>query len=220
MPHQQVDELKARLVGYARLVEGMIEKSVKALRQRRPEALREVIGEDERRVNEQELELESACAAFIAQHQPKARQLRTALMVLGMTNDLERMGDHAVNIAEAALDLLGRFSRDVGGSLPRLAEEAVRMVGGSIRAFIGEDTALARQVCEGDSVVDGLATGILEDLVAAMAADRALIEPGLLVLKIAANLERIADLSTNMGEDVIYMAEGRVIKHHHEEGGS
>jgi phosphate transport system protein len=98
-----------------------------------------------------------------------------------------------------------------------MADEAIRMVDQSIQAFISEGVELAQKVCVNDNVVDDLATGILEELVSAMARDPSTIEPNLSILKIAANLERIADLSTNICEDVIYLVEGRVIKHHKEE---
>jgi phosphate transport system protein len=138
------------------------------------------------------------------------------LMVLGITNDLERLADHAVNIAEAARDILARTPLRTESEIPRIAELAIRMVQECIQAFIEEDAGLARKVCESDNAVDELADRILERSVGTMVAtgDPSIIEPSLSVLKIAANLERIADLSTNIGEDVIFMVEGRVIKHH------
>ena len=135
-------------------------------------------------------------------------------MVLGITNDLERLGDHAVNIAEAVRWMLEHSPLRPLSSLPRMAAEAVRMIDDAIRSFIACDPALAQRVCESDAVVDALAAGILRETESAMASDPSTIEHGLHVLKIAGNLERIADLATNIGEDVIYMVEGRVIKHH------
>jgi phosphate transport system protein len=216
MLQEQIESLKGRLVMYARLVEDMIERSVKAFVSRKSEVLEAIIATDEPRANELELELEEECISLIAQFEPKARELRTVLMVLGITNDLERLADHAVNIAEAAGDILARTSLRIEGELPRMAESAIRMVEGSIRAFIEQDAGLARKVCESDNAVDELATLILKRQVDTMAAtpDPSIIEPSLSVLKIAANLERIADLSTNIGEDVIFMVEGKVIKHH------
>jgi phosphate transport system protein len=214
---RQIEELKARLTVYARFVEEMIEQSVKGIVEVRPQVLGDTIDSREKKVNETELELEEECTALIAQHQPRARELRTVLMVLGMTNDLERMGDHAVNIAEAGLALLRRAGARPPEEVPRLARETIRMVDQAIQAFVSEDVALARNVCVNDSVADDLATSILKNLVSDMARDSSTIEWSLSILKIAANLERIADLSTNVCEDVIYLAEGRVIKHHKEE---
>jgi phosphate transport system protein len=219
MLQERIESLKASLTKYARLVEGMIERSVKAFVSRQPEVLETIIIRDEPRANELELELEEEGISLIAQFEPKARELRTALMVLGITNDLERLADHAVNIAEAARNILARAPLPSRSELPRLAELAIGMLQDCIRAFIEEDVALARKVCQSDHAVDELADQIREQLVQTMvtAGDPAIIEPSLSVLKIAANLERIADLSTNIGEDVIFMVEGRVIKHHKEE---
>jgi phosphate transport system protein len=214
MLHQQIRDLTERLVGYARLVEDMIERSTAALALGDTAALDEVTGEKEHRANDLEVELEAATAALIAQFQPKARDLRTLLMVLGITNDLERLGDHAVNIAEAVRWLLDNAPRQDLSAVPRMATAAVRMIDEAIGAFIAGDAARARRVCESDQVVDDLATGILRETESTMASDPRSIEGGLQVLKIAGNLERIADLATNIGEDVVYMVEGTVIKHH------
>jgi phosphate transport system protein len=214
MLQQQIRDLTERLVGYARLVEDMIERSTAALAARDPAPLDEVTGAKEHRANELEVELEAAAAGLIAQFQPKARDLRTVLMVLGITNDLERLGDHAVNIAEAVRWLLANAPRQDLSAVPGMAQAAVRMIYDAIGAFITGDAARARGVCESDQLVDDLASGILRETEAAMAGDPSSIEGGLHVLKIAGNLERIADLATNIGEDVIYMVDGRVIKHH------
>jgi phosphate transport system protein len=214
---QQIEELKARLVTYARFVEEMIEHSVKAVLEKKPDELRLIVEDSEKRANETELVLEQECTALIAQYQPRARDLRTILMALGMTNDLERMGDHAVNIAEAGISFLSHPGIVPPEKLSRLGGESLRMVDEGIQAFIVEEVELARKVCASDNVVDDLATEILKDQVAAMAREPSTIEGRLSLLKIAANLERIADLSTNLCEDVIYQVEGRVIKHHKED---
>jgi len=219
MLKEQIESLKLRLVRYARLVADMIERSVKGFISRQPEILEEIITRDEPRANELELELEEECISLIAQFEPKARELRTVLMVLGITNDLERLADHAVNIAEAAGTILARTPLHMESELPRMAALAIRMVEDSIQAFIEEDAALARKVCQSDNAVDELADLIRGRLVQTMveARETVIIDPSLSVLKISANLERIADLSTNIGEDVIFMVEGRVIKHHKQE---
>ena len=214
MPIPQMDELKARLVAYGQFVQEMIEKSRRALVARRPELPREIIETDEPRANTTEIELEAECTSLIARHQPMARDLRTILMVLGITNDLERMADHAVNIAEAVGEHINGTTLRPDGSVLTMFEETIHMVDGAIRAFIDEDPALGQKVCESDNTVDDLATRILEGLSASMTSMPARVPENLALLKIAGNLERIADLSTNIGEDVIYMAEGRVIKHH------
>jgi phosphate transport system protein len=218
MIQEQVRELKERLVEYARFIEEMIERSVQAILEPDDAGLREIVNSKEDTANAREMDLERECTALIAQHQPKARDLRSILMVLGMTNDLERMGDHAVNIAEAGLHLLERSSIKPPEKLSEMARETIGMVDRGIRAFVAEEPDAARGVCADDSVVDDLAAAILKDVVYAMEREPSLIEPDLSILKIAANLERIADLSTNICEDVIYLVEGKVIKHHREDG--
>ena len=212
-----VDELKARLVTYARFVEEMIRKSKHALTDRKPEILGEIIDVDEPRANDYEVELEEQATSLIAQHQPMAKDLRTILMVLRINNDLERIADHAVNIAESARDHLEASAPPPDAEMLRMFEETISMVDCSIRAFIGEDAGLGQKVCETDNTVDAMATDILERLSVAMTNDPPTVPQSLATLKIAANLERVADLSTNIGEDVIYMTEGRVIKHHRQE---
>ncbi|MGA2481352.1 MAG: phosphate signaling complex protein PhoU [Spirochaetia bacterium] len=217
MPIPQLDALKARLVAYARFVEDMIEKSKKALVAREPDTLKGIIDEDEPKANTFEMDLEEECTSLIAQHQPMARDLRTMLMILRITNDLERIGDHAVNIAEAVRDHLSGSPPVPDEGLLHMYEETITMVDCAIRAFIDEDAKLGQHVCETDTTVDSLANEILDRLSTSMTLEPAYIPQSLSILKVAANLERIADLSTNIGEDVIYMTEGRVIKHHRQE---
>jgi phosphate transport system protein len=217
MPIPQMDELKARLVTYGQFVQEMIEKSRRALVTRQPELPREIIDTDEPRANRTEIELEAECTSLIARHQPMAKELRTILMVMGITNDLERIADHSVNIAEAVVEHINGTTLRPEDDVLKMFEEAIHMVDGSIRAFITEDPALGQKVCESDNTVDDLATRILEGLSASMTSTPTTVPQNLALLKIAGNLERIADLSTNIGEDVIYMTEGRVIKHHLEE---
>ncbi len=217
MPTAQIEDLKARVVAYARLVEDMIEQCRSALVNRTAETLNEIVEKQEPRANELEVELEEECTSLIAQHQPMARELRTVLMILRMTNDLERMADHAVNIAEAALECVGLSGERPDEELLRLFGETIAMVDCAVRSFVGANSGLGVKVCESDAGVDEMAARILERLSTSMTQDPFTIERGLCILKIAGNLERIADLSTNIGEDVIYMTEGRVIKHNRAE---
>jgi phosphate transport system protein len=205
----------------------MIVQGGTALAEERPALLDAVIDEEEPRANSLEMELEEECTSLIAQHQPMGRDLRTLLMILRITGDLERMADHAVNIAESVRLLLREGSAQDGHPrdgqaeplemLATLFAEAIAMVGCAIQSFAGQDAGLGQSVCGSDEAVDSLATAILERVSSTMAGVPAGIAQGLAVLKIAGNLERIADLATNIGEDVIYMSEGRVIKHRHQE---
>ena len=214
MPIPQMDELKARLVAYGQFVQEMIEKSRRALVDRQITLPREIIELDEPKANQTEIDLEAECTSLIARHQPMAKDLRTILMVMGITNDLERIADHSVNIAEAVSDHINGTSLRPDDAVLKMFEETIHMVDGAIRSFIDEDPGLGQKVCESDNTVDDLATAILEGLSAAMTRAPTTVPENLALLKIAGNLERISDLSTNIGEDVIYMTEGRVIKHH------
>lgn len=217
MLEEKMTDLKRDLAEYAGLVQKMIENSVRGLLAKDGESLRTVIETDEPKANDWEIRIDELCTNMIAQFQPRARDLRTILMVLGMNKDLERMGDHAVNIAEDALFLIERPPVKQLLDIPRMAEEARGMVRDCLFSFLNADAALARAVCERDSLVDGLEKQILRELITYMTSDATTIERALHLLNIARNLERIADLSTNIGEDVIFMVEGRVIKHHREE---
>jgi phosphate transport system protein len=206
--------LRKELIEYATHVEGMIDKSITGLMRKDSPTLTEVIEKDEPKANESEIAIEELCTTMIAQYEPRAKDLRTILMVMKMNNDLERVGDHAVNIAECSLFLIERPSLKPLLDIPRMAEESVGMLKDAIEAFIKEDALLAAMVCERDNIVDNLGQQILRELITFMSADSTTIERSMRLLNIARNLERIGDLSTNISEDVIFMVEGRVIKHH------
>jgi len=214
MLREELHSLQERLLESATLVESMIEKSIRGLSGRDRDLLLQVMEEDETRENEIEVEIEESCIKLLARYQPQARDLRGILMILKMNNDLERMGDEAVNIAESSLFLIERPPVKPLIDIPRMAQEAMGMLRDSLSSFIREDTALASSVCQRDDVVDGLRDQILRELITYMASDPSTIERSLHLLRISRSLERIADLSTNICEDVIYMVEGKVIKHH------
>jgi len=214
MIEEKITELKRELIEFATLVEHMIEKSIKGLLDRRRELLVEVLEKDEPRANDMEIEIDELCTTSIAQFQPKAKDLRTILMISKISNDLERMGDHAVNIAESSIFLIERALVKPLIDIPRMGELTMKMLKDSTNSFINEDAALAKQVCERDGMVDDLKDQILRELITFMSSDTSTIERSLHLLRISNNLERIADLSTNICEDVIFITEGKVIKHH------
>jgi len=216
LQEEKITGLKRELIEYATLVEGMIDKSIKGLVNKDRELLSEVIEKDEPHANDFEIKLDELCTVLIAQYQPKAKGLRTILMSLKINNNLERMGDHAVNIAESALYLIERPTI-IMGDITRMAEITTTMLKDSIDSFVNEDAGLAKDVCERDDAVDNLRDLVTRELIKIMCAESESIEPALHVLGVARNLERIADLATNFGEDVIFMVEGKVIKHHREE---
>jgi phosphate transport system protein len=214
MLEEKIVGLRRELIDYATLVEGMIEKSIQGLLKREKGILTRVIEEDEPQANDYEIKIEELSIALIAKYEPKAKDLRTILMALKINNDLERAADHAVNISESGIFLIDRPPVKPLLDIPRMAEEATSMLKDSISSFINEDPALAQQVCERDPIVDGLLYQILRELITFMVSDASTIERAIHLLVISRNLERIADLSTNISEDVIFMVEGKNIKHH------
>jgi len=210
---EELDDVKQKLLQSASLVENMVEKSIRGLTRGDEEVLMEVIGQDEPRENGLEMEIDEACIHVIACYQPQARDLRTIMMVSKINNDLERMGDEAVNISESALFLIKKPAVKPLIDIPKMAEETRKMLKESLKSFMDEDTQLARGVCQRDDVVDGLRDQILRELITFMASDPTTIERSNHLIRISRSLERIADLSTNICEDVIYMVEGKTIRH-------
>jgi phosphate transport system protein len=213
MLDEKMVDIKRELTEYSILVRSMIERSIEGLLKKQRQGLLDIIERDEPRANEWEITLDELCIQTIAQFAPRAKDLRTILMALRINNDLERMGDHAANIADDALFLIERPQVKPLIDIPRMAEEAVHMVRDSLFSFFHEDSALAKSVGARDNIVDTCAEQSLRELITYMSADPTIVERGLRLLNIARNIERIADLSTNIAEDVIFMVEGRLIKH-------
>lgn len=212
----KINELKKTLIAYAELIQGMVEKSMKGLSDKDENLLKQVIEKDEVRANEYEIEIDEMCTTLIVTLQPKAIDLRTILMIQKMNNDLERIGDHAVNISQSALVLIEQPLVKPLIDIPRMADEAKHMINDAISSFINKDPKLAKQVCERDNIVDSLRNQIIRELITYMVSDASTIPRALHLLNVSKNLERIADLSTNICEDVIFLVDAKVIKHHHE----
>jgi len=208
MIEDKIKVLLRDLSGYADLVRAMIEKSIKGLLDKE---------KDEPRANELELEIEERCMTLNAQFEPKAKDLGTILMVVKMNHDLERMADHAVNIAESDLFLIERQPVKPLIDIPRMADITKSMVKGAIDAFVKGDVELARVVILKDDEVDNLKDQIFRELLTYMISDPASIQRALALILVARNLERISDHATNIAEDVIYMIVGKDIRHHIEE---
>jgi len=217
MLKEKLNELKKKLIEEANLAQDMVKKSIEGLIKKRREILEKVIKEYEPKMNELEIELDELCTNLIALYQPEAGNLRTILMILKMNNDLERIGDLAVNISESVLFLIEKPPVKPLIDIPRMAEESIDMLKNAINSFINKDAKLAKSVCEKDSVVDNLRDQILRELITYMSSDSSTIERSIHLIRISRCLERIADLSTNICEDVIFMTEGKIIKHHKDE---
>ncbi len=213
----KMSELKHRLIEYATLVENMIGKSIKGLLEKNEGLLKEVIEQEEPKANDFDLEIDELCTILIAQFEPLAKDLRTVLMILKMNKDLERMADHAVNISESSLFLIARPLLKPLDDVRDMAKTASMMLKDGIDAFVQENTTLAREVCERDEIVDEIGEKILQETTNYIRGEQDGIRRSLHLMRIAHNIERIADISTNICEEVIYMVEGKNIKHHHVE---
>ena len=211
---QKLTELKHKLIEYATLVEEMIDKSIKGLLDKNEVFLYEVMKKDEPRSNIFDVEIDEMCTVLIAQYEPVARDLRTVLMILKMNKDLERMADHAVNISESGIFLIKRPSIISFADIKKMAETSSTMLKDSISSFIDNNVTLAQEVCERDTIVDNLGDTILKEVTNFMKGEHDGINRSLQIMRVAHNLERIADLSTNICEEVIYIVEGKDIKHH------
>lgn len=210
---KRIQELKQAIVEFAALVESMIDNSIHALSVRDVNVLKAIIDIDEPKANDFDLRMDEACIQAIAQFQPRARDLRTIIMILKMSNDLERLGDGAVHICRNAIYLIERPSFKPLPLLNRLAQESLGMLHDSIDAFIKEDADSAHEICRRDDMVDDLRDKIVAELTSSMSDQPATVPIALRVMDISRKLERAADLSTNICEDIIFMVQGRVIKH-------
>jgi phosphate transport system protein len=209
---EEINNLKRLLLEMAASVEEMIGKSIRALRERNVILAEGVIKSDDR-VNKMEIEIDNLCIKILALYHPEAEDLRTVTMVMKINNDLERIGDHAVNIAERAIYLADKPSVKPLIDIPRMAEKAMEMLRESLDSFVNKNAELAVEVRKKDDEVDSLNNQVLRELVTYMIADPSIIDRALRLILISRDLERVADLATNIAEDVFYIARGRVLKH-------
>ena len=209
----ELGRVKEGLLRMAGLAETAIGLAVKALVSRNAEMARQVIASDDA-INTLEIEIDELCLRMMALYQPEARDLRFLAMALKIDNDLERMGDQAVNIAERTLELLKEPLLKPLIDIPRMAEVAQRMVKESLDAFVQQDVGRARAVCRQDDEVDRYDDQIFRVLLTSMMEDPRAITRAVHLILVSRHIERIADHATNIAEDVIYLVEGKNIKHH------
>lgn len=217
MLHEKIDQLKHDIIAYTHHVEGMLQKSMGGFLSNDESLLAEVLEVDEPFANEKELEIDDLCMTIIARYEPRAIDLRNVLMILKMNNDLERIGDHAVNISESARYLIKRSPVKPLVDLPRMSDIVISMMERCVNSFLESNAEEADLICLEDDKVDQLRDQVLRELITYMNGDPSTIKRSIQLLRIASNLERSADLITNICEDVIFTVEGRVAKHHHKE---
>ena len=215
--HDQLEELKQRLLRMSERAESLVDLAVEALLTRDADKAEAVVSGD-RDVDELEVEIESMAIELLALQQPMARDLRFIISAIKASSDLERVGDHAVNIAQSAQRLIAAKS-DItpDGAIEEMARRARQMLGQAIDAFVRADGGLGRAVCLMDDEVDKLNDELFRIVVTHILEDTKMISQALELLLVGRNLERVADLSTNIGEDAVYLAEGKQIKHHLED---
>lgn len=211
---EEINKLKKMLFEMATSVEEMIAKSVKALEENNMILAEDVIKSDEK-VNEMEIDIDNQCIRILALLHPEAEDLRSVTMIMKINNDLERIGDHAVNIAEKAIYLADKPPVKPLIDIPKMAEKAIEMLQESLDSFVNKDAELAIRVCQKDDEVDALEPQIVRELVTYMISDPQTIDRALTLILIARALERVADLATNIAEDTYYIASGKILKHHH-----
>ena len=209
----ELAQLKNALLRMGSLAEQAIGLAVKALVSRDAGMAGQVVGSDEA-INRLEVEIDELCLRTMARYQPEARDLRFLAMALKINNDLERMGDQAVNIAERTSDLLKEPLLKPLINIPRMADIVQRMVHDSLDAFVRQDVELARQVCRQDDEVDRYDDQLFRELLTYMMEDPKAITRAVNLILISRHLERIADHATNIAEDVVYLVQGKTIKHH------
>lgn len=214
--HEQLDTLKQRLLDMSERAEALVDLAVEALL-KQDQAMAEAVIEGDHDLDKLEIEIEQMAIALLALQQPMARDLRFIIGAIKVSSDLERVGDHSVNIAQCALRLLTmRASIMPTPEIEDMARRARKMLADALDAFIRGDGALGRAVCAADDAVDSLHDSVFRVLVTHMMEDPRAISAAMQLVLVSRNLERVADMATNIGEDAVYLAEGKQIKHHFE----
>src|SRR5262245_59687818 len=210
--HEELDALKQTLLAMGGLVEDQIRRVMRA-RTERDDALSRDVIERDRQVNTYDVEVDEQCVELLALHQPTAGDLRFITTAMKIVTDLERIGDLAVNIAQRVIELNREPQLKPYIDLPRMAERAQAMVKESLDAFVARDIDLARRVCGEDAEVDALTEQIFRELLTFMMEDPRAIPRAIRLILISRFMERVADHATNIAEMVVYLVEGKMVRH-------
>lgn len=208
----ELDKLKKQLLGLTAVVEETVQQAIKALLEYDVALAKKVIDGDER-IDDMEVELEESCLKVLALHQPVAVDLRFLVAVLKINNDLERIGDLATNIAERAVALAGEQRIEPPYDVNRMADLAQKMLKGSIDCLVQTDIRLAKTVLDFDDDVDAMHSENFRLIKDGIRNNLQHLDPLSQYLTVSRHLERIADLATNIAEDVYYMIEGEIVRH-------
>ena len=216
--HDELSELKVALLNMSGDAQAALGAAVDAVLQRDGEKAREVIAGD-KEIDQLELDVEEKVIRLLATQQPMARDLRFLTAAMKIANDLERVGDHAVNIAQSAERLAEARAIAPEPEIVEMARLSREMLSDALEAFIRGDAQGGRDVCLRDDKVDALHRSVFRILLTHMMEDPHTISTGMELFLVSRNLERVADLATNIGEDVVFLVEGKSIKHHAEDRG-
>jgi phosphate transport system protein len=217
--HDDLSELKVKLLTMSGEAQEALAAAVNALLGRDVAGARRVIQGD-LRIDALEIEIEEMVLRLLATQQPMARDLRLLMATMKIANDLERVGDHAVNIAQSAERLVAHRPITPEPEIVEMARQARQMLSDALEAFIHGDSQSARAVCGRDDQVDDLHRSVFRILLTHMLEDPHMIGAGMELSLVSRNLERVADLATNVAEDVVFLVEGKSIKHRVEQGGA
>ena len=221
VPHlqEELDQLKARLLAMGGAAEEQVRLAVRTLVARDHELGRQVLVGDES-INKLHIEIDERCFKLLALHQPVATDLRVVVSGVKINSDLERVGDFAVNIAEAALRYITHPSVKPLIDIPRMAEIAQGMLRDALNAYVRHDTVVAQDVLDRDDTLDALKDQVFRELLSFMLEDPGRTVPALELILVSRHLERIGDHATNIAEEVIFIESGRDVRHHAQEGGA
>jgi phosphate transport system protein len=209
---EELDVLKSRLLEMGGLAEQRVRRAVQGLAEREHELIESVLIGDEP-INALQLEIDDRCLKLLALHQPMATDLRAVMAAVKINTDLERVGDLAVNIAEAAKRYAMHPPVKKLIDIPKMADIAQAMLRDALDSYVKRDMALARQVLHQDDSLDALKTQIFRELLSFMLKDPSTIEAALDLILVSRHLERIGDHATNIAEDVIFMVSARDVRH-------
>jgi phosphate transport system protein len=216
--HEELTDVRSRLLTMSGAAETALAQAVEALLARDEDKAQAVILGD-RAIDEREVDIEERCLALLARHQPMAGDLRLLIAAMRIASSLERVGDHAVNIAQSATRLPKTAPRMPEREISEMARLTRLMLADAMDAFVRGDATAGREICVRDDEVDAFNRSIYKILLMRMMEDVQLVSSGMEILLVSRNLERVADLATNVAEGVVFLAEGKSIKHHAEDGG-
>lgn len=212
----EVENLKKKILALAAVVEDAVHKAVESVEERNAKLAQEIIDADVV-IDHTEVDIEEDCLKILALYQPVATDLRFVITVLKINNDIERVADLAVNIAERAAFLCTQPPIEVPFRFAEMKTKALAMLSGTLDALMHQDSNRARQICTSDEEVDTINREMYSLIFAAVRKNPNNVESLLSYLSVSRHLERIADYATNVAEDVIYMCEGQIVRHHSEE---